>query len=272
MEKQMYESMFENEKQDFTGEEITIFKRYIEENNVYTDSNFEYLEENLSYYSSRYTRENFISPFELFQVNSNYLDSDEMKKNVGLYYRSVEWSSKTVHPEDSEYVIKEEKYIYTEQLDEALRNLICELNKYPKSDYHCIDLLICYKENIYKYLSQKNFVFTWRKNCGDLIRSILKETYFQDGTDIDKETYDNSLIVLPIFVPIRQALFLGEYGYRNAIVNYGRIIERIDNFEKDKFKHKNIERFDNIKLNNLIGIDGVEKSIYNVLIFEERSN
>ena len=142
MEKQIYATMFEDKNQDFTGEEITTFKRYIEENNVYTENNFEYLEENLSYYSSRYTSENYNSPFELFQVNSNFVCSDEAKKNIKLYNASVEWYSKTVHPEDSEYVVKEEKYIYTEQLDDILKDLIEELNQYPKKDYQCMDLLI----------------------------------------------------------------------------------------------------------------------------------
>lgn len=163
MEKQMYSNMFEEENQDFTGEEITIFKRYIEENNVYTENNFEYMEENLSYYSSRYTSTNYYSPFEMFQVNSNFIFSDERKKNIELYDKSVEWYSKTVHPEDSEYVVKEEKHIYTEQLDDILKNLIKNLNEYSKDDYQCIDLLIYYKGNIYKYLAQKNFVFTWKK-------------------------------------------------------------------------------------------------------------
>lgn len=270
MEKTIYENILSDRNKDFTGEEITTFKRYIEENNVYTENNFEYLEENLGYYSCRYTNENYISPFEFFQVNSNYIDSDEIKKNNKLYNASIEWYSKTVHPENSEYVIKEEKYIYISEINKVLSSFIDELNKFPKGDYQCLDLLIYYKGNIYKYLPQKKFVFTWRKGCDKLIKNLVEENFYQDYKMLNDGRYKEPIILLPIFIPIRQMLFLGEYGCRNAIIYYGRIIERIENFIKDKYQYDNIDMFDNIKLNKLIGIDGVEKSIYNIFIFEER--
>ena len=57
----------ENEKQqDFTGEEIASFKRYIEENDVYNDNTFEFTERNLDYFSARYTRDDFTCMLNCF--------------------------------------------------------------------------------------------------------------------------------------------------------------------------------------------------------------
>ena len=76
----------ENEKQqDFTGEEIASFKRYIEENDVYNDNTFEFTERNLDYFSARYTRDDFTCYAELFHVNSDFWNSDEMDENIELY-------------------------------------------------------------------------------------------------------------------------------------------------------------------------------------------
>lgn len=268
MENQIYETMFNEEEQFFTGEEITTFKRYIEENNVCNENNFEYLEGNLSYYSSRYTRESYSSPYELFQVNSNYTESDEMKKNIELYNSSIDWYSKTVHPEDSEYVVKEEKYIFTNEVDDLLKNIIEMLNNYPKADYQCVDILIYYKKDIFKYLSHKNFVFRWRKGCTDLIDKLVYNNFFQSEKILLEDQYKDSIIVFPILIPIRKALFLGEYGYRSSMVDYGRVVERISVFLNKKGDCENLERFDNVNLNNLLGLDGIEKSIYNILILK----
>lgn len=269
MQDGMSQFMFDNNENDFTGEEITAFKRYIEENNVYTENNFEFLEENLQYYSSRYTREGFISPFEFFQSNSNYIVSNEMMKNEKLYESSIEWYSKTVHPEDSEYVIKEEKYIYVNSLDNCISKLIDKLNNYSKEDYQCVDILIYYKKSIYKYLPQKNFVFTWRKDCKKVFDSLFKNNFYQNKEKMNSVEIHQPVIIFPIFIPIRQSLFLGEFGYRNAMVKYGGVIERIMNINEKLQLSKNLDRFDNSCINNLLGIDGVEKSIYNILVFSE---
>lgn len=268
MDKQMYEDFFNDEEQEFTGEEITTFKRYIEENNVCNDNNFELLEENLNFYSSRYTSEVFKSPAELFQANSNYRESDEMGKNVELYFQSVEWASKTVHPEDSEYVIKKEKYIFNNELEGFIKDIIEHLNKYPKEDYQCMDILIYQNGNILKYLPHKNFVFTWRIDCNIIINKLLENNFFQSLKIFKEEEYYSSLIILPIFIPIRKSLFLGEYGYRSAMVDYGRIVERIGSFLEKNGEYNNLERFDNLDVNKLIGLDGIEKSIFNILIYK----
>ena len=132
----------ENEKQqDFTGEEIASFKRYIEENDVYNDNTFEFTERNLDYFSARYTRDDFTCYAELFHVNSDFWNSDEMDENIELYEKSVQWRNKTVHPEDSEYVIKEEKYLYLESFSEKFRNIVSSLNKHQAELFSCIGLL-----------------------------------------------------------------------------------------------------------------------------------
>ena len=108
-------------KQDFSGEEIAIFKRYIEENDVYDDNTFEFFEKNLDYFASRYTRAEFDCMAERFHANSDFWISDEMTENISLYEKSVQWCNETVHPKDSEYVIKEEKYLFLESSSEKFR-------------------------------------------------------------------------------------------------------------------------------------------------------
>lgn len=270
MDRRKLESMFNETESEFTGEEITTYKRYIEENNVYTENNFEFIESNLSYYSSRYTSEHYSSPSEMLHCNSNFLESDEMKQNIHLYLKSIEWFSKTVHPEDSEYVIKKEKYIYTQELGGIYKEIIDFLNNYSMADYQCIDLLFYSQGVIYKYLPYKNFVIKWRNDCETLENDLIDNNFYQTLHEYDKEELKDSLIIIPIFIPIRKVMFLGEYGYRSALITYGQVIERIISFLKDTGNVIHLEMFDHFSVNNLLGLDGVEKSICNLIIYKER--
>ncbi|ADH60238.1 hypothetical protein Tmath_0474 [Thermoanaerobacter mathranii subsp. mathranii str. A3] len=269
MKEKSIKMLFDENNKEFTEEELAVFKRYLEENNVFTDNNFEFFEENLNYYASRYTNEFYFSPAELFHANSNFLSSEEMIRNIELYHKSVEWYNKTVHPEDSEWVVKGEKYVYVSDLESKLKELIYYLNKYPKVDYHCLDILFYFKESIYKYLPQKNFTFRWKENAKDLIQKLLKHNFYQihqiKSVNIIQESLQDIIIIFPIFIPIRVMLFLGEYGYRSAIINYGAIIERFKNYGKCK-EILDVNMFENHSVNNLLGLDGIEKSIFNILI------
>ena len=159
----------ENEKQqDFTGEEIASFKRYIEENDVYNDNTFEFTERNLDYFSARYTRDDFTCYAELFHVNSDFWNSDEMDENIELYEKSVQWRNKTVHPEDSEYVIKEEKYLYLESFSEKFRNIVSSLNKQQANFSHVLIYCFLLREVSISTCHRKIFVYVGKKrekNC-----------------------------------------------------------------------------------------------------------
>ena len=245
----------ENERQqEFTGEEIATFKRYIEENDVYNDNAFEFFECTLDYFSSRYTRDQFECAAEYFHVNSDFWNSDEMAENLQLYEKSVEWRIKTVHPENSEYVIKEEKYLYLESLPEKFHNIITELNKLPAEMFSCVDLLFYIDKSFYQYLPQKNFVFTWEKDGKKMIERIHEQL---------SEDLSDRIIAFPIFVPIRKMLFIGEYGYREALIDYGRVISSIMHCVSDA---KLIRRFENRAMNANFRLDGVEKNILNVVL------
>lgn len=244
----------ENEKrQDFSGEEIATFKRYIEENDVYNDNSFEFFEGNLDYYASRYTRDEFICYAENFHANSDFWFSDEMKENLRLYEKSAQWRNKTVHPEDSEYVIKEEKYLFLESFSEKFCSIIAKLNSQPAEMFSCIDLMFYVDGGVYQYLPQKNFVFTWEKNGQRLIDQISAQF---------SEELSKKIVAFPIFVPVRKMLFLGEYGYREAMIDYGRVLAEIMHCVPDS---KLIRRFENRVLNVKFHLDGVEKSIFNIV-------
>lgn len=265
MSKTAYSQMFEQTDSEFSGEEITTFKRYIEENNVATDNCFEFYENNLNYYSTRYTSPDFFSPSRLFQTNSNYESSEEMQENYNYYCSSVEWAKQTIHPEDSKYVLKEEKYLYLNQMPEFVRNLIDSLNQYSIMDYHCVDLLIYNNDKLSKFLPGKNFTFTWRKNCSGLIDELYQKNLFQTEKDFT-ECDGDDIVIIPVFVPIRECLFLGEYGYRDAMILYGQVIERIMNFVKTCTLPVNVRRFDNQSVNKLFHVDGVDKTIMNLIV------
>lgn len=244
----------ENEKQqDFTGEEIASFKRYIEENDVYNDNTFEFTERNLDYFSARYTRDDFTCYAELFHVNSDFWNSDEMDENIELYEKSVQWRNKTVHPEDSEYVIKEEKYLYLESFSEKFRNIVSSLNKQQAELFSCIDLLFFVEGSFYQYLPQKNFVFMWGKNGKKIVDRI------SEWLSVD---FEDKIVVIPIFVPIRKMLFFGEYGYREAMIDYGRVLSEITHSVSDA---KIIRRFETRAMNEKFRLDSVEKSILSII-------
>ncbi|PMC35471.1 hypothetical protein CJ195_18865 [Bacillus sp. UMB0899] len=267
MDKQMLSIMFEEKEEKFTGEEVAVFKRYIEENVAYSENIFEFLEENLSYYSARYTSEHYFSPSEYFHVNSNPVSSDEFLKNMDLYEKSIEWHSSTVHPQDSEYVMRKEKYVDLGDFPLTIKELIAHLNEYSKQGYFMIDLLILVHNEIYQYLPQKDFLFKW-KNTSQIKEKLKQHQYFSFRS-LSKEIVEdeNSIILLPIFTPIRKMLFLGEYGYKNGLIQYGRILERISqHLEKTGQPFEHIEYLDTSKVNEILHLDGVERSIMEVFI------
>lgn len=239
--------------QDFTGEETAIFKRYIEENNVYNNNAFEFFERNLDYFAFRYTRDDFDCMAERFHANSDFWYSDEMVENLLLYDQSVSWRNKTVHPEDSECVIKEEKYLFLESFSERFRLIVTTLNELPMEMFSCIDLLLYVDGSIYQYLPHKNFVFTWEKNGKKLIERISEQF---------AENLSDRVVAIPIFVPIRKMLFLGEYGYREAIIDYGRVISEIMHCAPAPTLWR---RFENSSVNQQFRVDGIEKSIMNII-------
>lgn len=240
-------------KQDFSGEEIATFKRYIEENDVYNDNSFEFFEKNLDYFASRYMRAEFDCMAERFHANSDFWDSDEMTENILLYEKSVQWRNKTVHPRDSEYVIKEEKYLFLESFSEKFREIIMFLNELPVEMFSCIDLLFYVNGGIYQYLPHKNFVFTWEKNGEKMIKHV---------SELLSEDLSECIVAIPIFVPIRKILFLGEFGYREAIIDYGRVLSEIMHcLPQAELFH----RFENRSMNQKFRLDGIEKSILSII-------
>lgn len=246
--------MGENKRmQDFTGEEIAIFKRYIEENDVYNDNAFEFFEKNLDYFASRHTRDEFDCIAERFHANSDFWYSDEMVENLSLYEQSVSWRNKTVHPENSEYVIKEEKYLFFESFPERFVSIVTALNELPMEVFSCIDLLLYVEGGIYQYLPHKNFVFTWEKNGKKLIKR-MSEQFAED--------LSSQIVAIPIFVPVRKMLFLGEYGYREAMIDYGRVLSEIMHCAPAS---KLWRRFENRSVNQKFRVDGIEKSIMNII-------
>lgn len=264
-----YVKLFEPEEEsEFSGEEITKFKRYIEENNVYTGNCFEFFEENLNYYSVRHTSPFFYSPGRLFQSNSNFTFTKEMKENIDYYNASIRWTKKTIHPEDSNYVLKQEKYRLLSELTGFINDLAVFLNNFSLADYHCIDILIFNNGPIYKFLPEKNFVFTWRKNGTDIIKRFKKYNYYQFEYNISELSITQN-IVIPIFVPIRECLFLGEFGYRDAIITYGQVLERIIQFINQKSIAINLRRFDNAEVHKVFNVDGIEKSIMDIILVKE---
>lgn len=226
------ENLINSERQQkFSDEDIAIFKRYVEENNVYTENSFEFFEKNLDYFASRYTNDKFDCKAEQFHVNSNFWDSDEMSENVSLFEKFVIWRNDTVHPEKSEYVVKEEKYLPIESVPENIANIVRFLNRESLELYSCIDLLFYANGTIYQYLPHKNFLFTWNKNGKNIISRVSK-ILSQDLTE--------SFVIIPIFVPIRKMLFFGEYGYREALIDYGCVLAKIKNFRQKIPSIKNL--------------------------------
>ncbi|MFA9555704.1 hypothetical protein ACERII_00140 [Evansella sp. AB-rgal1] len=269
MDKQVYGTMFEEKQQQFTREEIAIFKRYIEENVAYSDNNFEFLEENLSYYSYRHTSNNYFSPAEYFHVNSNLVKSDEMIKNIHLYERAIEWHSSTVHPEDSEYVQKKEKYIDVDVFPERIKHLVSYLNTFSNLDYFSVDILIYSDGAIYQYLPQKRFLFKWKNHAMDFFNKLQEQHYFVLTKDIKEKLSDENgaLVIFPIFTPIRKMLFLGEYGYRSSLMKYGMIVERIRALlDREEVVFNKLDYFETAEMNNFLGLDGVERSVLTLYV------
>lgn len=265
MKKADYAKLFtQSEDTDFSGEEITTFKRYIEENNVYTENSFEFFEGNLNYYSVRHTSSHFFSPSRLFHVNSNYIESLEMSENLSDYNSSIKWTKKTIHPEDSQHVIKQEKYVFLDELNDEIGLLISFLNTFPVADYHCVDILIYSEEKLYKYLPEKNFVFTWRKNCSQILTDLSKCNFGQSEQALKDKTIES--LIVPIFTPIRECLFLGDFGYRDAIITYGQIIERLIQYLNKGMNTILLRRFDNFEVQKIFNVDGVDRSIMDMIL------
>lgn len=254
-------------EQEFTGEEIAIFKRYIEENIVHTDNNFEYLEENLTYYSFRNTSEYYFSPAELLHVNSDMVETEEMKKNIDLYIKAIKWHSSTIHPNNSEYVQKKEKYTDLTNLPITVINLISYLNKLNMNDFFILDLYIYVNGEIYTYLPKKDFLFKWKGQAKIKINHLINNKYFSFLNSGELLTEKEPIVLFPVLIPIRKMIFLGEHGYRSALIQYGKVIGHICNyFLNESHSYTQIDYFDSNKMNELLGLDGVERSIHTIFI------
>lgn len=267
MNKQIPGMMLDEKQEQFTGEEIAVFKRYIEENVVYTDNNFELLEENLTYYSSRYTSEHYFSPAEFFHVNSNMTKTDEIEKNLNLYLQAIKWHSLTVHPQDSEYVLKKEKYTNLDDFPERIVKFVQYLNCLDEKDFFILDLYIYMDGEIYQYLPKKDFLFKWKRKAKRTVEKMIEHHYYSFHHEHKLLKEGQPILFLPVFVPIRKMLFLGEYGYRSGLIEYGKVIGYISNYcslQEQPFIQ--VQFFDMHQMNQLLRLDGVERSIQTIFV------
>lgn len=263
MDKSIVAMLFAEQERSFSNEEIALFKRYIEENVVHTDNTFEFFEENLSYYAFRHTSEYYFSPAEYFHANANLTKTDELMKNIMLYERAIEWHNQTVHPQNSEYVLKKEKYIDIEDAPERVRMITEFLNRFDQRDYFITDLLIYMEGEMYKYLPKKEFLFKWKNKDTTIMEKLIEHNYFTieklEPTLLQEK---NPTLIFPIFIPIRKMLFFGEFGYKSSLIEYGKLLQRIAGFfDEQNIAYTMIELFENHKLDDLFGLDGVERSI-----------
>jgi len=252
----------ENEMSElFSADELAIFKAYLEENNVKSDNIFEFNETNLSYYASRYTSEEYVSLYEMAHVNSFYHDSSEFIANRELLEKAKQWHMMSVHPEHSDYVLEGDKYVLHESLPGQVKGICNQLQAEQHLDFYTTDLLLMYKNKIYQYLPGKNFVFKWKDNM-EARRKVFEQAH---GFLFGEQQLDlnvDSVVALPVFIPIRAMLFLGETGYRSALLNHGAILHYIE----CELHTRKYDYFSNIKLNDWLQIDGVERSVISYFI------
>lgn len=249
-------------KERFTSYEEDIFKAYLEENIVKSENIFEFNESNLSYYSGRYTSDNFFSPFEFAHVNSVYHLSLELKDNIELLKRAKKWLLETVHPKNSEFIKEGDKYLLYENSPKKIKGICLKLSKNKFLDFYSTELLLMHKDKIYQYLPQKNFIFKWKDNLSERRKIFERELGFTwEGENIKVD--EDSVIIIPIFIPIREMLFVGERGYKTAILEHSVILHQL----KEDLVVQEINFFSNKKINEWIQIDGVERSILKYFIF-----
>jgi len=259
------------EEQFFSSDELAIFKRYLEENTYYPENQFEYLENNMSYYSGRYTSADYFSPAEFFHANANLYYSDELKENWKYYEKAVEWYYTTVHPENSPNVLKGEKYLFLDQVPCLLQKLIRWLNKGESKNFFTVDLIIYHDGKFFQYLPRRNFVIQWKKEAHKRHRELIKNRcYLIEEDEITLNSLsDYDYLLFPIFVPIRKMIFLGEFGYRSSLIEYGKCIETILSFLKqEKIKFLEFSRFFHRSIHHYMGIDGIEKSILSIIFMK----
>ncbi|MGJ8730775.1 hypothetical protein ACRW9N_09935 [Listeria aquatica] len=250
-----------NTETAFTSYEEAIFKAYLEENTVKSENNFEFSESNLSYYSSRYTSEEYFSPYEFAHVNGFYHQSSEFSKNKKLLEKAKKWHIETVHPTKSEYVSEGDKYVPYIHAPKQIKSICEQLLKAPSLDFYSTELLLVHKDKIYQYLPQKEFLFKWKDNIGDRKQVFEQEQGFL-FEEAKLELERDSVILFPIFIPIREILFLGEAGYREALLKHGAILHYLEY----QLSEEKLEYFSTKKLNDWLQIDGVERSVMNYFI------
>lgn len=242
--------------EEFTRYEEAIFKAYLEENNIKSENLFHFKETNLEYYSSRYTSEWYSSPYEYAHVNGTVTDSIEFHENLKLLNSAKKWMQQTIHPEKSEYITEGDKYIHLSQAPIKVEEFISKLKEKINGYLYSTDILIMYENKIFQFLQNKEFLFKWRDNIDERRNIFYREGGFQ-FSNIDLKFDDASMFIFPIFVPIREMIFLGEYGYKNALIDHGAILQLITNASGAK----SVKYFKSRKLHDWIQMDGVERSI-----------
>lgn len=249
----------EYEEVEFTGEELTIFKRYLEENDIDSPNIFRNVEENLNYYSKRLTSDEYFSPSELFWSNSNFMPSNEMMKNINFYKKSIQWRLQTVHPKDTESVKKEEKYKFRSSLPKKVQEILKWLDERTSLELiNCLDLYIFFNNQVIQYLPKKAFVFNYEEDAKK-VGILLKQSLNCQN--------NNAIIIVPVFIPIREVTFLGEFGFKDALINYGKFLNAISTHAASKIEVN--EKINSNFLNDTFNLDGIEKSISHLIKIEE---
>jgi len=251
----------ETDNKTFSPYEEAVFKAYLEENTVKSENVFEFKESNLSYYSSRYTSDKYFSPYEFAHVNSLYHESEEFTQNRSLLMKAKQWYLETVHPSESEYVAEGDKYILHNNLPPKIKKTCEQLKKAKGLDFYTTELLLLYEDKIYQYLPEKEFVFKWKDNMSDRKKEFEQNNGFLFENE-DTSFIKDYLLFFPIFVPIKEMLFLGEVGYKSALLKHGAILYYIEY----QLNNQKLDYFSNKKLNDWLQIDGVERSVINYFV------
>ncbi|MEF3840529.1 hypothetical protein [Enterococcus faecalis] len=251
----------DNNELKITSKEEAIFKAYLEENTMKSGNIFEFIESNLSYYSNRYTSDEYFSPYEFAHVNSFYHFSNEFSENKKLLGKAERWYIETVHPKDSEYIFEGNKYISYNAIPKKLKSLCNKLESEGILNFYSTDLLLVYEDKIYQYLPEKKFLFKWKDNIDERRKIFIEQKGFlfnQENIELKKE----SIIIIPIFIPVREMLFLGEIGYRESMLKHGAILHYLEyNLSDFKLDYFSVEEF-----NKWLQIDGVERSVLSYFI------
>ncbi|WP_156785878.1 nitroreductase family protein [Caldisericum exile] len=239
-------------------------KNFLEETFIPYDNSVEMRGDNLTSFLRRFEK-NLL--FEMYQIKS-YLskyDPDNYDEKIKENYEIKKWFFNTAYSYRRN-ILDEKQRLIVNFNNEGFKSIFNELlkGKNVQNIFFSNDVYLLFMSKLYRYIPKHNeFLYLRAINTNEILKNVISE---------EKKLDEFKVIILIISSPLRNYVSFGERGYRNCIFEAGLLSQKLSDIcESLKFEYLNIYNFYDKELNNLIGLDGVDHYLQNMIFIKPQA-